>query len=92
MKKVWEYTGMAEIQDKCQYQHGYMHTITLFAVEWQSVANKIASEPITCTGMMFTSNLESTIHDWKHISTCQWLILSVMMEDLRVVPTQHELT
>lgn len=39
---------MAEIQDKCQCQHGYMHAITLFAVEWQSVANKIASEPITC--------------------------------------------
>lgn len=65
--------------------------ITLFAVEWQSVANKIASEHITCTGVMFTSNSESTIRDWKHISTCQWLILSVMMEDLCVVSTEHEL-
>lgn len=63
MKKVREHIGMAKIEDKCQCQHSYMNTVTLFAVEWQFVANKIASEPITCTGVMFTSNLEAAIHD-----------------------------
>lgn len=54
-----------------------------------NVAIGIGFQRITCNAV--TSNSVLAIRDCKHISTCQPpVILSVVIEDLRIMTTWHE--